>query len=78
MTVNYYNSYTFPGMPVTHASTATGIDANTKGLLTATKVNVLETSDYLITAYYYDAFGRIRETVSGNYKGGTDQVIKGT
>ncbi|RYD94468.1 MAG: hypothetical protein EOP54_17460, partial [Sphingobacteriales bacterium] len=49
----------------------------TKGLLTGTKVKVLDPANptanqWINTAFYYDAKGRVIQTVAGNLKGGTD------
>lgn len=75
LTVSYYHTYNFPGITAAYNSSAPGISVATNGLLTASKVNVLGTNDFLISVLYYDEYGRVRETVKQNYKGGADRVI---
>ncbi|MCJ0742829.1 RHS repeat domain-containing protein [Pedobacter montanisoli] len=43
----------------------------TKGLATGSLVNVLGTTDNLLTVTYYDDYGRVKKTFGQHYKGGT-------
>jgi RHS repeat-associated protein len=71
-TVNYYDHYNFSrnsfGVQHTFQSQAT------YGMLTGTEVNVLGTTDMLLSVFYYDAEGRLLQTKSKNYRQGTDIV----
>jgi RHS repeat-associated protein len=72
--VNYYDNYYFPGnvfgLPI--GSQATG--GRVKGLLTGVKVNILGTTDTLLTVDYYDEETRVVQTKSQNHLGGTDII----
>jgi RHS repeat-associated protein len=79
LSVNYYDNYSFPaGNPVYPYVQNTGIadmpateSTMTTGLLTASKVNVLGTSDMLWTVSYYDDKGRNIQSNVQHYLGGT-------
>jgi RHS repeat-associated protein len=79
LSVNYYDDYTFPsGNPVYPYVQNTAIvdmpltaSTMTKGLLTASKVNVLGTDDMLWTVSYYDDKGRGIQSNMQHYLGGT-------
>ena len=48
---------------------------NAKGLLTGTRIYLLDGSDnYIVTTYYYDYRGRLIQTHSNNHLGGYDRV----
>lgn len=88
LTYSYYDNYSLvtgtfdgtriPAPPAGDASiVASGYSNATKGMLTGTKVKVLDPANptanqWINTALYYDAKGRVIQTVSGNLKGGTD------
>jgi RHS repeat-associated protein len=66
---NYYDDYSAPGLPDNQSAV---YSANTKGLLTASKVKVLGTIDqYLWTVYYYDAKARVVRVWKEHYQGGS-------
>jgi RHS repeat-associated protein len=71
LSVNYYDDYDVPGLPYSGPS---GYSTMTRGLLTASKVNVLGSSDMLWTVSYYDDKGRITNTYAQHYLGGTGNV----
>ncbi len=71
LTVNYYDDYTFPGGN-TYVYNTGGVQ--TGGMLTGTKVNVLGTSDMLLSINYYDQKGLIQKSYSQHYLGGTINV----
>ena len=58
-TINYYDNYTFDHN-VTNPGTVYGqtVDTNAKGMVTGTKVRVLDTNDWITTVTYYDDKGR--------------------
>ena len=58
-TINYYDNYTFDHN-VTNPGTVyrQTVDTNAKGLVTGTKVRVLDTNDWITTVTYYDDKGR--------------------
>jgi RHS repeat-associated protein len=70
MTVNYYDNYEFPGGNP-YPFTSNEVSEMTRGLLTASKVNVLGTSNYLWTVNYYDEDSRVIKSFVQNYKGGS-------
>lgn len=68
MTINYYDDYTFPGMPGNY--TAPSGSGTAKGLLTGTKTWVLNTPGQLMwTVHYYDDRGRNITTYAQHYLG---------
>ncbi|WP_211360904.1 DUF6443 domain-containing protein, partial [Mucilaginibacter frigoritolerans] len=72
--VNYYDNYTFQGQPAT-AVAPTVYSNMTKGLLTASKMAVLNTInnttlDMLWDVQYYDDLGRATQTYAQHYLGG--------
>jgi RHS repeat-associated protein len=71
LSVNYYDGYsTMPGMPTAYTA-PTGAALNTRGELTGTQTNVLNTTNMLWTAHYYDNWGRSLESYAQHYLGGT-------
>lgn len=66
--VNYYNDYNIPGIPNDESA---NYSKQLSGLLTATKVKVLGTSDFLWTVNYYDEEGRITKQYKQHYLSGT-------
>jgi RHS repeat-associated protein len=75
LTVSYYDGYTFAGSPSAFTAPS-GASTMTKGLLTATKTAVLNTMynttpDMLWMVPYYDDLGRITQSFSQHYLGGT-------
>ncbi len=85
LTYTYYDNYTYPGAKAIQSgyftkpqpggnlhSEAIAINLQAKGLVTGTKVRVLETSQYLVTTHYYDAKGRLVQTLCDNHKNGVD------
>ncbi|WP_158280864.1 RHS repeat domain-containing protein [Pararcticibacter amylolyticus] len=75
LTVNYYGEYSVPGNSSTYNASVT-VSPRIKGLLTASKENIIGTSDYLLSVNYYDDYGRLKETVSQNHLGGVDRIVK--
>ncbi|MGQ7855149.1 DUF6443 domain-containing protein [Pedobacter sp. WC2501] len=72
--VNYYDDYNIPGIPENLSASYSGM---TRGLLTASKVKVLGSSNqWLWTVNYYDNDGRLLRIRSDNHlNGGTDVVV---
>ncbi|QHS56567.1 RHS repeat-associated core domain-containing protein [Mucilaginibacter sp. 14171R-50] len=70
--VNYYDDYDIPG----RLYSSTGYSTRTTGLLTASKVNVLGTTDMLWTVNYYDEEGRPARSFSQHYQGGGTALNK--
>ncbi|WP_246834018.1 colicin E3/pyocin S6 family cytotoxin [Pedobacter sp. G11] len=63
--VNYYDDYDIPGLPHNESASFSNM---TKGLLTASKVKVLGTTDqFLWTVNYYDREGRVVKSYSQHY-----------
>jgi len=74
LSMNYYDSYsTIPGLPASFTAPS-GSSQMTTGLLLASQVNVLGTSNMLWTANYYDDLGRVIQTYKQHYLGGTASV----
>ncbi|WP_162946178.1 DUF6443 domain-containing protein [Chitinophaga barathri] len=46
----------------------------TRGLVTGTKVRVLDTEQWLVTTTYYNDKGRVQQVLADNISGGTDAV----
>ena len=67
LTVNYYDDYSITGIPVNESASYSN---KTDGLLTASLVNVLGTSNYLWTINYYDNEGRIVKQYKQHYQSG--------
>ncbi|PRY48070.1 RHS repeat-associated protein [Arcticibacter pallidicorallinus] len=77
LVLNYYDDYTFPGATVfgsADPNSSLGQSDEVKGLLTGTRVNVLQTGTMLVSANYYDNKGRVIQSKSQNHLGGTDIV----
>lgn len=71
LSTNYYDKYTnVPNMPPGFVA-PTGASIMTNGLLVASGINVLGSSDMLWTVHYYDDLGRITQTYVQHYLGGT-------
>ncbi|TCC97851.1 DUF6443 domain-containing protein [Pedobacter hiemivivus] len=70
--VNYYDDYDFPGNIFGQPNSSLGQvgSERTKGLLTASKIRVLGTSNMLQTINYYDQEGRVIQSKSQHYLGG--------
>ncbi|MBW4890149.1 RHS repeat-associated core domain-containing protein [Mucilaginibacter sp. HMF5004] len=68
LSVSYYDNYDIPGLPYDHHTENSQM---TRGLLTASKINVLGTTDMLWTVNYYDDKGRVTSTYAQHYLGGT-------
>jgi len=74
LTINYFDSYDIPGKTSTYNATQS-VTTRLQGLATGSKVNMLGTSDLLLTVNYYDQQARLLESVSDNHLGGIDRVI---
>lgn len=85
LTYTFYDNYTYPGAKAAQSSyftkpqpgtnpypEAITVNAQAKGLVTGTKVRVLETSQFLMTTQYYDPKGRLIQTISDNHNNGVD------
>jgi RHS repeat-associated protein len=71
LSLNYYDSYNnIPVFP-TGYSAPTNASTMTNGLLTATKSNVLGSSDMLWLVSYYDDLGRVVKSYMQHYLGGS-------
>ncbi|OWK68845.1 DUF6443 domain-containing protein, partial [Pedobacter sp. AJM] len=67
--VNYYDNYeNIPNLPNNESGSYSGM---TKGLLTAQKVRVLGTDDFLWTVNYYDNEGRVVKVYKQHYLSGS-------
>jgi RHS repeat-associated protein len=70
LSVNYYDDYQIPGLPSDAVYNQSGVYTKmTRGLNTASKVNILGTSNYLWKVNYYDDDARLVKNVSQHYKG---------
>jgi RHS repeat-associated protein len=70
LTVNYYDDYSIAGLPATNPYNQSGsYSAMTKGLLTASLVNVSYSTNYLWNLNYYDDKGQVVKSVKQHYKG---------
>lgn len=67
LSINYYDDYTAPGMPYYKSDDYSKM---TKGLATATSVNVLGTATRLWTVNYYDDEARITKVYKQHYQSG--------
>jgi hypothetical protein len=77
LVLNYYDDYTFPAATVfgpAAPNSSLGQSSQVKGLLTSTRVNVLQTGTMLLTVHYYDSKGRVIQSKSQNHLAGTDIV----
>ncbi|WP_423149766.1 DUF6443 domain-containing protein, partial [Rubrolithibacter danxiaensis] len=80
LTVNYYDDYSFLSNSAINPSTAiykapaASVDTLLqipRGLLTGSKVNVLGTTNYLFSLNHYDTEGRMVQSYSQHYQGGS-------
>jgi RHS repeat-associated protein len=69
LSINVYDDYSYPGM--LYNTPPSGTSMMTKGLLTATQIGVLGSSDKLWNVHYYDDLGRVTKTFKQHYLGGT-------
>ncbi|MBL7705931.1 MAG: hypothetical protein JNM21_10350 [Taibaiella sp.] len=75
---NSFDAARIPAAPSGDASVVASVKSNaTRGQLTGTRVKVLDpdnltTGQWITTAYYYDAKGRVIQMVSNNLVGGMD------
>ncbi len=78
LSVNFHDDYTFNADANYNFSSPHTYNVqnsqNTKGLLTGTLVNILGSTTFLKTTYYYDKEARIITTVAQNHLGGQDRV----
>ncbi|WP_164714412.1 DUF6443 domain-containing protein [Chitinophaga rhizosphaerae] len=85
LTYTYYDTPDYPGAKPAQTAYFTkpqagtnlyaepvAISNQTKGLVTGTKVRVLDTDRFLVTTTYYDAKGRPVQVLSDNIHSGTD------
>ncbi|SDP85832.1 RHS repeat-associated core domain-containing protein [Mucilaginibacter sp. OK268] len=73
LSINYYDDYSFSnitGFPAKFGTMPFGGSTQTKGLLTASKVNILGSTNMLWGVSYYDGFGRNIQTYKQHYLGG--------
>ncbi|WP_419699083.1 DUF6443 domain-containing protein [Mucilaginibacter sp. NFX135] len=73
LSINYYDDYSFSnitGFPAKFSTMPSGGSTQTKGLLTASKVNILGSTNMLWGVSYYDGFGRNIQTYKQHYLGG--------
>jgi RHS repeat-associated protein len=71
LSINYYDDYAAPGVPFSYAASYSNM---VKGLLTAKRVKVLGTNDWLWTVNYYDDNARVVKAYGQHYLGGSIQV----
>uniref|UniRef100_UPI0035BC1744 DUF6443 domain-containing protein n=1 Tax=Mucilaginibacter sp. TaxID=1882438 RepID=UPI0035BC1744 len=72
LSINYYDSYdNVPGLPAIYSAPVNATLNMTKGLLVASKKNVLGTNNMLWTIHYYDELGHVLQTYQQHYLGGT-------
>ncbi|WP_271782409.1 DUF6443 domain-containing protein [Aquimarina algiphila] len=78
LTINYYDDYTFNIDGLTHPGTVYGktIDTNIKSLPTGSKVQVLDTNDWITTVTYYDDKSRPIYVASKNDYLNTTDIIE--
>ncbi|MCX2433498.1 RHS repeat-associated core domain-containing protein, partial [Pedobacter sp. GR22-10] len=70
LSINYYDDYDFVGG---NTFSYSGRSQKTKGLATGSRVNVLGSSDMLLSEHFYDEEGRVVKTFSQHYlSGGID------
>ena len=71
LTINYYDNYIgIPSLPATYSAPATA-STQTLGLVTATKVAVLNNpANMLLSVLYYDDLGRLLKVYKQHYLGG--------
>ena len=77
LVMNYYDDYTFPGSTAFGSAppnSSLGQSNQVKGLLTGTRVSVLNTAKLLLTIHYYDSKGRVVQSKSQNHLDGRDIV----
>ncbi|MGE7774242.1 DUF6443 domain-containing protein [Chitinophaga sp. NPDC101104] len=85
LTYTYYDNYTYAGAKAAQSAYYTSPQAGsnpwpetiaastqTRGLVTGTKIRVLETAQYLTTTTYYDAKNRPIQILSDNINAGVD------
>ncbi|NQX43439.1 RHS repeat-associated core domain-containing protein [Pedobacter steynii] len=73
--INYYDDYNFPANNFGQPNGTTQVLASqTKGLPTASKINVLGTTTMLLRVNYYDNESRLVQSKSQNHLAGTDVI----
>ncbi|MBW4889217.1 RHS repeat-associated core domain-containing protein [Mucilaginibacter sp. HMF5004] len=70
LTVNYYDDYSVPNLPSAYDKHAQ-YSQMTNGLLTVSLTSILDNSDLLWSAHYYDNKANIVKTIAQHYVGGT-------
>lgn len=76
LSIQYYDDYVAPNMPVAYNQSANiAYSKKLKGLLTASKVNVLGTMEMLWTVNYYDDEARVIKTYEQHYQNGTVDAL---
>ena len=73
LTINYYDDYSFAnitGLPGAFNAAPAGASAMTRGLLTASKINILGSNNMLWAVNYYDDLGRNILIYKQHYLGG--------
>ncbi|HWW41509.1 DUF6443 domain-containing protein, partial [Pedobacter sp.] len=73
LSVNYYDNYSIPGLPVDtvyNFGLGDKYSKMTKTLLTVSKINVLGTAQMLWKVSYYDDEGRVVRNIIQHFKGG--------
>ena len=69
LTISYYDDYNFAALPTQYSAPA-GYSIQTSGLPTATKTNILGTSNMLWSVIYYDGLGRVIQIYKQHNQGG--------
>jgi RHS repeat-associated protein len=73
LSVSYFDNYKIPDLPAQYRHESEN-SSQTRSLATASKVNMLGTSDMLWTVNYYDNKGRVSNTYAQHYLGGTAKL----
>ncbi len=79
LTISYYDDYRWSGkfgFNATHLASVDDYDASPAGAVTGTKTKVLgiDTHQWLVSTPYYDAKGRMIQTIQDLYGGGQETV----
>jgi len=85
LSFTYYDNYNFTGAQASQPgdsawfnasansyNEAFGISSQTRGLITGTKIRIVDTDQWLTTTHYYDKKGKKVQTISDNVAGGQD------
>lgn len=74
LSINYFDTYTISGKSSTYDATQS-VSSRVQGKPTGSKVNILGTSDMLLSVNYYDERGRLKEGIGDNHLSGTERIV---